>query len=39
MSFVCFILGIMTGVIIFDRVTGRDTFADILRYLGFKNSR
>lgn len=39
MGFAAFILGTMVGILILDRVTGRDAFADILRYLGFKNSR
>ncbi len=39
MSFAFFILGMMVGILILDRVTGRDAFADILRYFGFKNSR
>lgn len=39
MSFAGFILGIMAGVVILDRITGRDTFADVLRMFGSKNSR
>lgn len=39
MSFAFFILGMISGILILDQITGRDTFADILRMFGFKNSR